>query len=161
MAAVARPELPRALILEDSGIYTAADLQRMSQAAGGPALPDWVLALRSRSSEQLIRICRRQSPRWPEEDLAPWAESKLQMSPNLVGTFAGPHKDLSESFSSICCPVLFLKADASEAVKREHRVIARPLRDATLVHITGAGHNVRRDNRAETLAILRRFLARL
>ena len=133
----------------------------MSQAAGDAALPDWVLALRSRSCEQLIRICRRQSPRWPEEDLAPWAESKLQLSPNVAGTFAGPREDLSEAFSSIRCPVLFLKADASEAVRREHRVAVSPLRDATLVHITGAGHNVRRDNRAETLVVLRRFLARL
>ena len=35
------------------------------------------------------------------------------------------------------------------------------LRDATLAHITGAGHNVRRDNRVQTLEVLRRFLARL
>ena len=142
-AALARPELPRALILEDSGIYTAADLQQMSRAAGDTALPDWVLALRSRSREQLIRICQRQSPRWPKEDLVPWAESKLQMSPNVAGTFAGPRKDASESFSSICCPVLFLKADASEEVKREHRAIVAPT-----ARCDAGSHSGRRAQRA-------------
>ncbi len=158
-AAVARPELPRALILEDSGIHTRANRERLASVGGGRAMPDWAESLRKRSRDQLVEICRRQSPNWPEEDLLPWAESKLQLSPNVAGLFSGMRRDLAESYATIRCPVLFLKAEAPEDVRAEQREIVKSVPRASLFHVEGAGHNVRRDTHPETVDILVRFLA--
>ena len=161
-ASVARPDLPRALVLEDSGIHLPSDVRRADTASRRPGgLPEWASALRERTHEQLVKICRRQSPDWPDEDVEPWAESKLQLSPNVAGSFATPPRPLHESYAKIVCPVLFLKADAAHDVRARHRELIAPLADARLVHIEGAGHNVRRDRHADTLRILKEFLAGL
>ena len=61
----------------------------------------------------------------------------------------------------IVCPVLFLKADADEDERVRHREIVRRLPDGEIVHVDGAGHNVRRDQQARTTYHLGRFLARV
>ena len=68
-------------------------------------------------------------------------------------------RDLAEFYVPIRCPVLFLKADAPEDVRAEQRETVKSVPRASLVHVEGAGHNVRRDTHPETVRILVRFLA--
>ncbi|MBC7292538.1 MAG: alpha/beta hydrolase, partial [Thermoleophilia bacterium] len=49
--------------------------------------------------------------------------------------------------------------DADEEQKKRDLELARLLPNGKLVHIPGAGHNVRRDKPAETLAAIQEFLA--
>ena len=66
---------------------------------------------------------------------------------------------MSELFTKITAPTLILKADAQGDLRKQNEEVAGRLRKGKIVHITGAGHNVRRENKAETLEVLRAFLS--
>ena len=101
-------------------------------------------------------------PCWPEEDRRPWAESKLALSREAIDGFAlAERRDVTEQYPGISCPVLFLKADSDTKERARHRKIVRRFPDGEIVHVDGAGHNVRRDEQARTTYHLGRFLARV
>jgi pimeloyl-ACP methyl ester carboxylesterase len=66
---------------------------------------------------------------------------------------------MSELFPKITAPTLILKADAQGDLRKQNEAVAGRLRKGKIVHIDGAGHNVRRENKAQTLEVLRAFLA--
>jgi pimeloyl-ACP methyl ester carboxylesterase len=163
-AAVKRPGAIRALVLEDSGIpfLPSGAFGREQRESLRKGLAAWVRSLQSQSVEELIEQTRRTDPRWPEEDRRPWAESKLKLSDAALEGFAmTERRDLVEQYPSIRCPVLFLKADAPEHERVRHREIVSHLPQGEIVHVEGAGHNVRRDEAARTAYHLGRFLARV
>ena len=65
---------------------------------------------------------------------------------------------MRELFQTITAPTLILKADAQGDVRAQNDAVTRVLAKGTIVHIAGAGHNVRREGRDETIAVLRAFL---
>ena len=56
-------------------------------------------------------------------------------------------------------PTLILKADAQGDLRAQNEEVAKLLPKGRLVHIAGAGHNVRRENKAQTVETLNAFLA--
>ena len=56
---------------------------------------------------------------------------------------------MSELFTRITAPTLILKADAQGDVRKQNEEVARLLDHGTLVHIEGAGHCVRRDQKGK------------
>ena len=66
---------------------------------------------------------------------------------------------MSEVFVKITAPTLILKADAQGDLRKQNEDVASRLRKGKIVHISGAGHNVRRENKAMTLEVLRAFLS--
>lgn len=163
-ATVKRPGAVRALILEDSGLprpgFSDLDDERRENLRKGVAR--WMQSLQSKTVEELIEQVETNDPRWPEEDRRPWAESKLALSSAALDGFAYSRgRDLTEQYGAIACPVQFLMADAPDDERERQREIARRLSDVEVVHIDGAGHNVRRDEQARTVYQLGRFLARV
>ena len=63
-------------------------------------------------------------------------------------------------FAKTTAPTLNLKADAQGELRQQKEKVARILKSGQIVHIAGAGHNVRRDEKQRTLAALRPFLAK-
>ena len=61
-------------------------------------------------------------------------------------------------FAKITAPTLILKADAQGDLRTQNEEVARVLAKGKIVHITGAGHNVRRENKAQTIEVMRAFL---
>ena len=51
------------------------------------------------------------------------------------------------------------EADAQGDLRKQNEEVASKLRHGKIVHIEGAGHNVRRENKAQTLEVMRAFLA--
>jgi pimeloyl-ACP methyl ester carboxylesterase len=66
---------------------------------------------------------------------------------------------MRELFPKITAPTLILKADAQGDLRAQNESVARLLAKGRIVHIAGAGHNVRREGREETIAVLRAFLS--
>jgi pimeloyl-ACP methyl ester carboxylesterase len=66
---------------------------------------------------------------------------------------------MRELLPKITAPTLILKADAQGELRTQNEEVARLLPKGRIVHIAGAGHNVRREGRAETLTVLRAFLS--
>ena len=65
---------------------------------------------------------------------------------------------MRELFPKIAAPTLILKADAQGDLRGQNEAVARLLVKGRIVHIAGAGHNVRREGREETITVLRAFL---
>ena len=61
--------------------------------------------------------------------------------------------------SKIAAPALILKADAQGVLRQENEATASLLPNGRIVHVPGAGHCARRDQKAVALGILRTFLA--
>jgi len=163
-AAAKRPGGIRALVVEDAGIPQAdpSGLGPERHQALRKALAGWIESLQKKSVDELIEQVRVNDPRWPEEDRRPWAESKLALSREAIEGFAlAERRDVTEQYPGISCPVLFLKADADENERARHSEIVGRLPDGEIVHVDGAGHNVRRDQQARTSYHLGRFLARV
>ena len=66
-----------------------------------------------------------------------------------------------ELFAKITAPTLILKADAQGAERKKNEEVTKLLKNGKIVHVEGARHNVRRDQKARLLKALKAFLAEL
>lgn len=178
------PDVPGAILLEDPpGWWAISDplIAEEDRAAGTWASavirgrnPDdeclvgmqaWFTELKRKTREQLIAEQRAATPSWLEAELGPWADSKLWVNSNVLTIFnpATPQSvDWPSIVSRITCPALLITADPScGAILKEAAVAAlRALvPHLQIAHIAEAGHNVRREQFARYIDIVRAFLA--
>ncbi len=155
------PDLVRGLVMEDPPWQweTPTEQQRTE------ALAEWrqrVQEQRSQTWEALIAAKRAESPMWDPIEFDAWAESKLQTSPQVVEYIATARTPWRELARRIACPTLLIYADTDRgglvtpAVAEEVR---RLLPNGRVVHISGAGHNIRRERFESYLAAVTAFLA--
>lgn len=157
------PDVPRALILEDPGLVPRP--AGAPAPAGFAADPDKrraaILARNNMTYEQIVAECMKNTPKWGLSECEFWAPSKRRHHPATARISPGARPPMSELFAKITVPTLILKADAQGELRQKNEEITRLLKKGKIVHIEGAGHNVRRDQKARTLAVLREFLGGL
>ena len=153
------PDIPLAVILEDprlipwpSGNNSAAAVEK--KHAG-------ILKRNNTPYETLVADCMKRSPLWGRSECEFWAPSKRLHHPNNAYRNLGDRPPMSELFTKITAPTLILKADANAEDRVKNEAVARILKNGTLVHIEGAGHNVRREQKALLLRDLKAFLEKL
>ena len=161
-AAADHPELIGKIILEDSGPH---DLRQspMSTTEGRRAMADTLLKLVDKSREEIIAYGRQQSPTWSDEELSHWADSKRQIRLETFMRLEDPKEDWRETIARIKCPALVIHADNDKGSGVTPEEAAEASRINPLVehvHVTGAGHNVRRENFDDFMAAVTAFLAR-
>lgn len=156
--AAAEPSLVRALVLEDP----PPGEPRPGRQAASTSMPDWLADARALDLRSRIAKCRSDDPVWPDDELEPWAVSKAQLNPHLFDLPYPAPKPLIDVLATVTCPVLLIHGDtdrgsliSSEYAARCAEVASGGLR---AVHVAGAGHSVRRDNRARYLTELTAFL---
>lgn len=159
------PELPGAILLEDPPAWWAtnnnADAVTTSrrQRFGG-----WVIELKRKTKDEMIALCREQSPTWPEAELAPWAESKLRLSFNVLLSEQATPIDWPSVVSQITCPSLLITADPEQGALvtvEGATAIKQLLPHVQIQHIPRAGHNIRREQSAQFLKVIDSFLTEL
>jgi len=153
------PDVPRAVVLEDPGLGP-----RPGAPGGGSSVEErraQTLARNNMTYDELVSLCMKNSPRWGLSECRYWAPSKRLHHPNNVLRSPGDRPPMSELFAKITAPTLILKADAEPAVRKQNEEIANKLRKGKIVHIDGAGHNVRREEKQRLLDALKPFLASL
>jgi pimeloyl-ACP methyl ester carboxylesterase len=127
----------------------------------------WRLALEKRRVQPLHEIRswgRTHHPRWTDEDLQLWAEAKQQTHPNVASGIAGRGIRWQSVASEIRCPTLLVAADPSLGAivtPAEALEVRRLIPGAQVIHIGGAGHNIRREQFDAFVSVVRRFLAEL
>lgn len=157
------PDVPRAVILEDPGLVRRPGAGPPGGAA--QSTPEErraaVLARNNRSYADYVADCMKNSPKWGQSECEYWAPSKRRHHPNtaLVGMAGRP--PMTELLPKITAPTLILKAWAEPDVRAENEKVAKLLPHGKIVHIEGAGHNVRRDEKQKTIAAMRGFLSGL
>jgi pimeloyl-ACP methyl ester carboxylesterase len=155
------PDVPKAVILEDPALVRPA-----AAAAPGGATPPSVEERRARILERnnmseaaLVADCMKNSPKWGQAECETWAPSKRRHHPDTVRVNNALRPPMRELLPKITAPTLILKADAQGEQRAQNEEVAKLLPKGRLVHIAGAGHNVRRENKAQTLEVLNAFLA--
>lgn len=155
------PDVPRAVVLEDPALVTPATPP--ADAGAAPltlAQRQANLLARSNLSESaLVAQCMKNSPKWGQSECEFWAPSKRRHHPLTIRLTPAARPPMRELFVKIVAPTLILKADAQGELRAQNEAVSRLLAKGTIVHIAGAGHNVRREGRAETIAVLRAFLS--
>ena len=153
------PDVARAVILEDPGLVRPA-----TPTAGAPAqTPEQrraaMLARNNTTEEALVAGCMKNSPKWGRSECEFWAPSKRRHHPGTVQNAPSALPPVSELFSKITAPTLILKADAQGDLRKQNEEVAGRLPRGKIVHIEGAGHNVRRENKAQTIEVMKAFLS--
>lgn len=159
LLAAARPDLVRAVVLEDP------PTGEPPHPANPWAMADWLAEARALDLPARIALCRRDNPLWPEPELEPWAVSKAQLDAHL---FELPAEDIDSTLrgvlADITCPVLLVHGDTDRGSLISDEYAQRCAQAAggefRAVHIPGAGHSVRRENPSRYLAELTAFLAK-
>ncbi len=159
MFAAKYPDVPRAVILEDPGL---APRSRSGAAQGGATSVDErraaVLARNNMTYEELVALCLKNTPQWGRSECEFWAPSKRRHHPDTAYRRIGDRPPMSGLLPRISAPTLILKADAHGELRARNEKAARLLPQGQIVHIEGAGHNVRRDRKEQLLEALNRFL---
>ena len=153
------PDVARAVILEDPGLVRPA-----TPAAGAAAqTPEQrratILTRNNATEEELIAGCMKNSPKWGRSECEFWAPSKRRHHPATVANVPSSLPPVSELFQNIKVPTLILKADAQGDLRKQNEEVASRLPRGKIVHIEGAGHNVRRENKAQTIEVMKAFLS--
>jgi N-formylmaleamate deformylase len=161
LAVASYPDLARCAILEDPPWRTTYDPNEHTAM-----IEEWradIVAKKSWTREEIIAAGRAQQPAWADMEWEPWADAKLQVSP-AVFDWADPPTPLTawrDVVHKIACPTLVITADPAlgAAMSPEAAQEAPGLNSGLqIIHIPGAGHNVRREQFEPYLEAVRRFL---
>ena len=154
------PDVPRAVVLEDPFLgvrrppvsNTPEDREKRRQA---------ILEGNNKTMAQLVDGCMKNSPKWGAAECATWAPSKRRHHPDTAVGTAAQRPALRTLFPQIAAPTLILKADAQGDLRKENEEVAGLLKQGRIVHIEGAAHNVRRDEKQKAVDTLKAFLQSL
>ncbi|MBN1935764.1 MAG: alpha/beta hydrolase [Anaerolineae bacterium] len=164
------PDTPRAVLLEDPPAFwlpaQPTPPRRSQDGQAGPAA--WLNQLKGKTREQLIAEARVQNPAWSEAELGPWADAKLLFSPTAVLNIFGSNTlaaiDWPATLQCITCSTLAIMADPerSAALRPDGlKALQSYVPQLEAVHIAGAGHNIRREQFARYMEVVRSFLDRV
>ena len=152
--ASAYPDMLWAAILEDGGIRMPGYVPTNRGAPGA------ALKYKDMTRDQLIAYCREIHPTWGEDELGPWADAKLAVSPKHIGAGIG-QLDFRELLPKVTVPILLITSDPElgGGVTPEAAELAKQIHpDTTVVRLSPAGHNVRREQFAGFVDAVRAFL---
>ncbi|WP_062308362.1 alpha/beta fold hydrolase [Demequina subtropica] len=164
LLAATRPELVRAVILEDPPFH-ASETMRTGE---DPHLAAWVASLagmRDMSAGERLAIARRDNPGWDRAELEPWAETKAQLDTAALALLDGAlGARWRATLARVSCPALLVTGDPDLGAIVTPEVAAEALAllpRGEVARVDGAGHSVHRDRFTETLEAVHGFLARV
>jgi len=160
------PDVPKAILLEDPPAW-------WYKAGMPPPMPAEQLAkmradfagFKQVTREELIAKQHQSSPTWSDEELGPWADSKLRLSPNIIEIFASnmaASVDWPVVLHQITCPALLITADVKRGaiVSAEGTAeLKKIIPHLQSVNITDAGHCIHREQMKIYMASVKAFLA--
>jgi N-formylmaleamate deformylase len=162
----------RAIALEDPGWRDTAPAPIAENTAnpgegsraplGSPAWVAWNKQYKALSPEERRTRSAEERPNWPEIDRGDWADAKAQFNLDVLAHQNDPRPPWREIVARITCPVLLITADPDRGaiVTPEAAEEATKLwRTGRVVHIPGAGHNIRREQYEPYRAAVTAFLA--
>jgi N-formylmaleamate deformylase len=164
------PERVSCIVLEDPPWFSEdsprirdrLDRSPEEQAAEAEQRRAEIVNRRSQTREEIMAAGRRQSPGWDEIEFGPWAESKRQLSPNVISVDTTRSNPWQEIVPQIACPTLLVIGDPAQ-----HSIVtpdtARQAAEMNpliqVAQIDGAGHNIRREQFEPFMRAVTDFLA--
>ncbi|MDX1616571.1 MAG: alpha/beta hydrolase [Candidatus Promineifilaceae bacterium] len=158
--AATHPDLLTSLTLEDPSWGTAWGGWQATTAG----MSEWFRETVSLKRRELIAKCREMNPDWLEEEVELWADSKVQVSPQVVQTFEQAEPAWQEILRQITCPILLIVGDqdlGSVNTPEDVEAMAAVWHRGQTVTIDGAGHTVHCDRFEPYLAAVKSFLSEI
>jgi N-formylmaleamate deformylase len=161
------PDLPRAILLEDPPAFWMVKTTDPNPFAGHNPMLEWLVSNKRKTHDDLLAEVRTNNPGWAEAELEPWINSKHRYSPNINAMTRLSDVislDYSNLLKKVACPALLICADPERgAILTEKDVAALKvlIPQVKSVRITGAGHNIRRDQFKPYLSTVDQFIADL
>jgi pimeloyl-ACP methyl ester carboxylesterase len=164
-AAVRRPELVRALVLEDPAPL-GADEPQHSPSRGAEFRAGIEDSRRAADDQELLELRRKQHPDWPESELLVTGRAEQQMDADYLqhGDWK-PSPRWPELFSAVGVPTLLVSGDrmdeivVSEEMAAGIEALGNP--HVRFVRVAGAGHCIRREQPDSYYELVDGFLADL
>ncbi len=161
MLAAQYPDLPRAIALEDPPPWWIAPLSTLAYGESWKAnVRAWLTATKNAPREDVLARVRAESPKWPEADLGPWADSKMSFNMAFLDRPRPVDVDWPATLGRVRAPTLLITSDQDKGgiVSPEDAArLQRLVPHAVVKHIAYAGHSVHRDQFATFLATITAF----
>ena len=159
----AHPDVPGAILLEDP------PPRWVTPPAGAPLdqawrarMHDWITGLKTKTREELIAAQHAETPGWSEDELGPWADSKLRLSLSVLQRGAAPVAEWPALMRGITCPALLITADPTRGAivtEPDAAALQALVPQLRVAHIADAGHSIRRDQFDRYMQVVRGFLS--
>jgi len=156
------PELVSRIVLEDPAIRLK-NIPKLRKGLFKFIAKIVVSILLKGSYEKLIKRARKQNPKWSDEELQPWAESKIlfrEKNPKILLGILDNSPDWKDVFSKISCPILLITSDKGMTSDETARDIVALSKNCKWIKIEDAGHNIRREQFERFMQEIQDFLIR-
>ena len=164
VAAGSYPSMPRAILLEDPPPFWMTPESTSRNADFKTGFITWINAIKRMTRGELLSECQNQNSAWSEAEFEPWVNSKQRVSPKVTALIDPPDMtsiDLPNLFKKITCPALLISAETKRGAASSEKDIAQlktSIPHLQVSHITGAGHNIRREQFSNYLEITQNFM---
>ena len=158
------PDLPGAILLEDPPAWWTSWYETLASQELRDTMKANAQAYQTASREELVAAARERHIGWSEAELEPWAAAKHRFSPHVLSVFEAGNPanvDWQATLRRITCPALLITGDPplGAIVTEESAALLKALvPHLEIAHVPGTGHNIRRENFARFLAVVRGFL---
>ena len=152
----------RAIALEDPPPWWDSAFERPNNAEWQARMRAWLVPLRQQPRQAILDAQRVAEPGWSDAELEPWVDSKLRFSLNFFNDLSDPHLDWPTLLRQVHCPVLLITGDVEAGAlvsEQAARLFQQYLPQASIAHIAGAGHSIRRDQFDQYMRAVQPFLA--
>ena len=154
------PDLVGKIILEDPPWRSCSSISTREK---NTIITNWrqdIVETRKKTREDIMEYGRIHNPTWDEIEFGPWADSKKLVNPDVLG-FLSETTSWQEDVQKVKCSSLLLTADVDcgaivSPEVAESVVVSNA--NFQMVHIEGAGHNIRREQFEKYVELIRDFL---
>lgn len=161
LVAAYHPDLMRAIALEDPPWHDFTQPPATVPGGNKPfSFEDWIKGLKAQTREEIIADGKKSNPSWPDEEFGLWADSKLQLNIDVFKGRSSIHEPWREFVPRITCPTLLITADPARGAivaPEDVREIEQIWHNGRVLHIDGAGHNIRREQYDAYIAAVKAF----
>ena len=167
--AATHPELTRGVFLEDPPIIVPGEKfgdgkQEIKAEDIGKMMAKFMRMFKIMPKFIAIRLARKGSPTYPDDEIIPWVNSKERVSFNFLNSMNSMGMDIAdpfETFKKIKVPVLLFIGDKEKMsiVSTESAQKAASVNEKVkVVHLEGASHDIRRTRFDGYMPALKKFL---
>lgn len=156
------PDLPGAILIEDAGLFNMRTPDTAEERERRARMGHWIIDLKRKTREEMIEAARTNSPTWPAAELGPWADAKLRFSFHALNRLGSGVVEWEQLLPNLTCPALLITADPERGAivtLEGAAAIQQLIPHLQVVHIPGAGHNIRREQFERFMAVVQEFLA--
>lgn len=157
------PELVSALLLEDPPFRDTPRFELPAEFMEERRRE--FAAMNAMSPEQRTAQGAALNPGWHATEIEPWAQSKTEVDPSVLGYFGSFDRySWRGALSRIQCPGLLITGDPAKMAIVSPETAAAAVevwQGGAVAHIAGTGHCVHRDDYETTMAAIDAFLASL